>query len=143
MPNFEVFTKKLVPLGKKPAVTIQRKGVMSFNQAAYDLIGAPKAVELLYDRTERIIGVRAVDPDTPHAYEPRGAVNKDNGPYLVSGTAFVNHYGIDTTTSRRYPVSLQGDVLCIDLKEGGTAVVGNRSNQNGHAKRSDGAADSG
>jgi hypothetical protein len=137
---FEVFTKKMVPLGKKPSVTIQRKGIMSFNQAAYDAIGSPKAVELLYDRAERIIGVRATDPDTPHAYQPRGAINKDYGPYLVSGTAFVHYYGIDVSVSRRYPVTVEDGMLCIDLKKDGTVITGNRSSQNGHAKR---AADSG
>jgi len=134
VPSFEVFTKKMVPLGKEPMVTIQRKGILSFNQAAYDAIGSPEAVELLYDRTERIIGVRPTDPKAPHAYAPRAAVKKDNGPYLVSGTAFVHHYGIDVTATRRYPVTVADGILCIDLKEGGTVITGNRSNQNGRAR---------
>ena len=143
MPNWEVFTKKMAPLGAKPSVTIQRKGILSLNQAAFDAIGSPKAVELLYDREQRIIGVRAAtDPDAPHAYTPRGAVRKDYGPYLISGTAFVHYYGIDVSASRRYLVTVDGGVLCIDLKKGGTTITGNRSGQNGHAKR-DGAADSG
>jgi hypothetical protein len=143
VPNFEVFTKKMAPLGKKPSVTIQRKGILSFNQAAYAAIGSPEAVELLYDREERIVGVRPADPNAPHVYIPRSAVRKDYGPYLISGTAFVHYYGIDVTTSRRYPVTVEDGILCIDLKEGGTVIVGNRSSQNGHAKRGSGAADSG
>jgi hypothetical protein len=144
MPNWEVFTKKMAPLGAKPSVTVQRKGILSFNQAAYDAMGSPKAVELLYDREARIIGIRAAaDPQADHAYTPRGAVNKDNGPYLVSGTAFVHHYGIDVTSSRRYHATVEDGVLCIDLKSGGTVITGNRSSQNGHAKRGTGAADSG
>ena len=140
MPNFEVFTRKTARLGKKPSVTIQRKGIMSFNQAAYDAIGSPKAVELLYDRADRIIGVRpAADPDAPHAYQPRGAVGKDYGPYLVSGTAFVHHYGIDVSVSRRYPVTIEDGVLCIDLKKDGTVITGNRSSQTGNATQGDGA----
>jgi len=47
---FEVFDKRQAPLGKAPAVTIQRRGLMSLNRAAYNMINEPSTVELLYDR---------------------------------------------------------------------------------------------
>jgi hypothetical protein len=47
---FEVFDKRQAPLAKAPAVTIQRRGLMSLNRAAYNMINEPSTVELLYDR---------------------------------------------------------------------------------------------
>ena len=37
---------------RRPQVTIQAKGTLSFNASAHHLLGEPKAVELLYDREE-------------------------------------------------------------------------------------------
>ena len=72
MATFEVFKKRMVPLVKQPYVTIQKRGTMSFNKSAHMALGEPETVELLYDPNERIIGVRAIDPDVEHADERRG-----------------------------------------------------------------------
>lgn len=125
---FETFTKRMVPLTKDPYVTIQSRGVMSFNKSAWVLLGEPKAVELLYDADEKMIGVRAVDPAVEHAYPIRSAANETT--FMVSGTAFVKYYGIDTSESRRRPVELIDGIVCIDLKNPGTVVTGARSKKN-------------
>lgn len=139
VPTFETFRKRMVPLTKAPYVTIQRRGTMSFNKSAYAALGSPEAVELLYDRDEQIIGVRPVDRSVEHAYpiRPSGGGKADPGSWMVSGRAFVQYYDIDTELSRRYPVSMDGDVLCIALKEGGTVVTSNRN-----GRRAPAAADS-
>ena len=36
--GFEVFDKRMTPLAKAPSVTIQRRGVISLNRVAHDLI---------------------------------------------------------------------------------------------------------
>jgi len=118
----------MVPLVKTPYVTIQRRGTMGFNAAAHAALGSPEAIEFLFDPQERVIGVRAVDPSAQHAY----AIRPNNGDatartFLVSGTAFVRYYGIDTTVSRRWPAKMQDGILCIDLKEPGTEVTSNRN----------------
>ena len=46
--EFETFTRRMVPLVKKPTVTIQKRGTLSFNKAAQVALGEPEAVELLY-----------------------------------------------------------------------------------------------
>ncbi|NJC15644.1 hypothetical protein F4558_005470 [Micromonospora profundi] len=126
MANFQVFTRRMVPLVKQPAVTIQKRGNMSVNRAAFVALGEPQAVELLYDPAENIVGFRAVPTDTEHAYPMRPQGQKEDGPYIVAGMAFTKYYGIDTTISRRWPATMQDDVLCIDLKQEGTVVTSNR-----------------
>jgi hypothetical protein len=126
MPNFQTFKKRMVPLAKQPYMTLQRRGTMSFNAAAHAALGMPQAVELLYDPDERIIGVRAVEPTVEHAYPLRSPGNTERS-FILSGTAFTKYYGIDTTRSVRRPAYLEGDVLCVDLKDPGTEVTSNRT----------------
>jgi hypothetical protein len=127
MPNFEVFTRRMVPLVKQPAVTIQRRGNISVNRAAYEALGKPEAVELLYDPDEKIVGFRPIPTTKDHAYPMRPQGQKEIGPYLVAGMAFTKYYGIDTTVARRWPAEMQGDILCVDLKQESTIVTSNRS----------------
>ena len=137
MANFEVFTRRMVPLVKQPAVTIQKRGNISINRAAFVALGEPQAVELLYDPTERIVGFRGVPVDTEHAYPMRPQGQKEDGPYIVAGMAFTKYYAIDTTISRRWPAAMQDDILCIDLKQPGTVVTSNRGRS---AEREEGEA---
>ncbi|MEV7970047.1 hypothetical protein AB0O34_29290 [Sphaerisporangium sp. NPDC088356] len=127
MPNFETFTKRLVPLVRQPFVTIQKRGTMSMNAAAFAELGEPEAVELLYDPAERIIGFRPVEKESEHAYPLRPQAGKSVGPYIVSGTAFTKYYNIDTSVSRRWTSYIDDGILCIDLKQSGTVVTSNRS----------------
>ena len=128
MPKFETFTKRMAPLVKQPLVTIQKHaGTISLNAAAHALLGKPDAVELLYDRDEQLVGLRAVAKESEHAYPLRSQAGKSVGPYIVSGTQLAKYYKIDTTVSRRWVASLVDDILCIDLKQEGTVVTSNRS----------------
>lgn len=127
MPDFETFTRRMIPLVKKPSVTIQKRGTLSFNKAAHVALGSPKAVELLYDKTRKIIGIRPVDPTIEHAYPMRPQANKDDGPYIVAGGAFTKYYGIPTDESRRWFVDVEDGILLIDLRRPGQVVTSNRS----------------
>ncbi len=126
VPNFETFTRRMIPLSKDPFVTIQRRGTISMSASAHQLLGSPKSIELLYDATERIVGFRGVDEASEHSYPVRSVSNRTEGPFVFSGTAFAKHYGIDTSQSRRRKAQLVDGVLCIDLKDPGTVVTGNR-----------------
>lgn len=129
MPNFEVFNRRAAPVTTQPLVTIQKRGTMSFNRAAFEALGEPAAVELLFDRQERIVGFRPVDVDVPHAYRPRKQGHTHN--YLVAGQAFTQHFGIETGTARRYPAAMLDAVLVVDLKLPGTDATGPRSREEG------------
>lgn len=127
MPKFETFTKRMTPLVKQPFITIQKRGTISLNTAAYAALGEPEAVELLYDTSERIVGFRAVAKEFEHAYPLRAQAGKTVGPFIVSGTAFTKYYGISTTVSRRWVGYVDEGILCVDLKQSGTEVTSNRS----------------
>ena len=85
---FEVFDKRMTPLAKAPSVTIQKRGVISLNKAAHDLIDSAETVELLYDRGRQVIALRASDDSSPHAYAVRNGSKRGPGQAIVSATAF-------------------------------------------------------
>ncbi|OLT06868.1 hypothetical protein BJF77_14885 [Kocuria sp. CNJ-770] len=124
---FEVFDKRMTPLAKAPSVTIQKRGVISLNKAAHDLIGNAKTVELLYDRDRQMMALRATDDSSPHAYAVRSGSKRGPGQAIVSATAFTAHYGIDTTATRRWKPFVEDSMLCVDLASEGTVITGNRT----------------
>ena len=124
---FEVFDKRMTPLAKAPSVTIQKRGVISLNKAAHDLIGNAETVELLYDRDRNIIALRSADDSSPHAYAVRNGSKRGPGQAIVSATAFIAHYDIDTTATRRWKPFVEDGMLCVDLTQEGTVITGNRT----------------
>ncbi len=123
--DFEVFDRGAAPKPTHPFVTVQRRGLLSLNRAAYDLLGGPTAVQLLYSRARNIVGIRAGDPGDPRSYPLR--VQGERGKtYLVAGAAFTQHYGIPTTEARRYQARLLGDMLTVDLNDDAPVVTGPR-----------------
>jgi hypothetical protein len=127
MPDFETFTRELVPLKAEPQVTIQKRGTMSLNKSAHVSIGSPDAVELLYDPAARIIGLRAIDNGVDHSYLVRASTRAASGPYVISAMAFFKFYDIDHSQTMRWPAHLDNDVLCIDLNDESTPVTSNRA----------------
>ena len=116
MLDFEVFKDRgSKKLNEEPRVTLQKKGVIGLNLPAYEMLGAPEAVELLYAPKARTIGIRAADPALPHAYRPR--LPKGGNTRLVAAIAFFKRYGIMIGSIERYPAKMVGDVLAIDLSE--------------------------
>jgi hypothetical protein len=122
---FETFKRQRAPITTEPAVTIQKRGTISFNAPAYEALGAPDQVELLYDRDARLIGFRKADQNVEHAYivRPLGK----GSTHMVSGTAFLAYYGIEFEVARRWIARQQDDLLVVDLKEPGIEVTGNRA----------------
>jgi hypothetical protein len=124
---FEVFDKRMTPLVKAPSVTIQKRGVISLNKAAHDLVDNAETVELLYDRERKVMALRAADDSSPHAYAVRNGSKRGPGQAIVSATAFTQHYGIDTTATRRWKPFIEDGMLCVDLTQEGTVITGNRT----------------
>lgn len=114
MPDFEVYKAKASkPQQAQPVVAIQRKGALAINGAAFEALGSPEAVELLYARKERIIGIRAADPEQAHAYptrKPKGGLAR-----LVSAAGFLKHYGIGVDRLMHYPATMVDGILSVDL----------------------------
>lgn len=126
---FERFDKRAPTTSKEPFVSLQKRGPLSLNRAAFALLGEPSAVELLYDKAAQVIGLRAVSPKEPYAYpvRPQGRAGRDPSNWLIAGDKFANHYGIDTSVTRRFPAEMRSDdILAIDLRRG-VEVIGNRA----------------
>lgn len=127
MPTFEVFNRRMVASSNAPWVTIQKRGAISLNKAAFDALGAPPAVELLYDRTAHIVGLRPAEAGAPHAYLLRQAAGPGHGPYVVSAIAFTKFYEINTDQSMRWGALVIDGVLCVELDSIATPVTSNRA----------------
>ena len=110
---FEVFDKRTARSPTEPLVSIQKRGFISLNHAAFEAIGSPKDVELLYDRTKQIVGLRGVAANARHGYPIRP--NTKGTSHVVSGMLFTKHYDIDVSVSRRWPAQLRDGILCIDI----------------------------
>jgi hypothetical protein len=98
---------------------------MSLNTPAYEALGSPDFVELLYDRKERLIGLQKAGAAVPHAYLVR-PLGKSGTTHVVSGTAFLAYYGIKTHTARRWIAERRDDMLVLDLKRPGAEVSSHR-----------------
>jgi hypothetical protein len=120
---FETFKRNRMPSTGEPALTIQKRGALSLNTAAYEALGSPKHVALLYDRDEKLIGMRKVPATAPHAYVVRG-VGTNLATHVVSGKAFLSYYEIPRDVARRWTAQVKDDVLVIDLKQPGFEVTG-------------------
>ena len=105
----------LDPPGNDPQITVQRRGTLALNPAAFEALDSPTAVELLFDADSRIVGLRASTTTAANAYPVRGA-GAPATRYLIAGAGFTNHHAIDTDVARTWHATLQDDVLCIDLK---------------------------
>lgn len=122
--NFEVFDRRSRPVSHQATVTIQKRGNFSLNKAAFQALGEPEAVELLFDRSERLIGMRPSEVRNRHAYPVRKQQNAQS--YLVAGNAFNQYYQIETGVTRRWDASIQDGILVIDLKQESQVVESNR-----------------
>ena len=102
MPTFEEFTRSSSRESRRetPLFTLQARGLLSFNQAAFLALGEPEAVTLLYDPDEHIVGVRRSRTDDPDAYRVRKQQKAQS--YLVGAQAFTAHYAIPTPRARRF-----------------------------------------
>jgi len=127
--TFEVFDKRSTPLIKRPQVTIQAGGSLSLNLSSFHALGRPAAVELLYDREQRVIGFRPVPSETDHAYPIRGAGQKEHPTsFIIAGRAFLAHFdlAVEQSVRRDATVTAEG-VLIVDLKAAGRDATSNRS----------------
>jgi hypothetical protein len=108
MPNFVEFDRQdshAVP--DEPMFTLQRRGLISMNQAAFKALGEPTAVALLYDVDEGIVALRKVPRTYHNAYHLRKQANSRS--YLVAATGFTSYHKINTDVSRRYLGRHYGD----------------------------------
>lgn len=73
-------------------VTLGPKKAILLNDLAYEALGAPTAVELMFDEGQKIIGLKPVEARRPHAFpvKPR----KGSRHRVIRAAAFCTHFGI-------------------------------------------------
>ncbi len=132
MEEFERFNRTTTPTPKRPFVTVQRRGNLSFNRSTFELLDEPEALELLFSKANQVIGLKAAPPEEPYAFpvKPVPGRSPESKPpnYMVSCVSFMNHYGIERSVSRRYLVERRDDgIVTVDLKQGGVEVSPTRA----------------
>jgi hypothetical protein len=125
MPNFIEFDREdshSVP--DEPMFSLQKRGLISLNMAAFVALGEPAAVALLYDPDENIIAMRKVPRNHQNGYPVRKQGSSRS--YLVAATGFTSYHKIATEVTRRYVGRNYGDqILGFPVDEG--IVVKSRS----------------
>jgi hypothetical protein len=96
--DFTVFQGRRQSVKNKlPRVAAQVRGSLSLNQAAYDGLGAPPAVEFLYNARDGAIALRGAALEVTHAAPIRKQANSQS--YLVMAKSFLDDIGLDYATS--------------------------------------------
>jgi hypothetical protein len=97
----------------RPMFSLQVSGALQFNRAAYELMGRPDALRLMYDDQNNLIGFRPAKVGERSAYAVRKADNAER--YGISAKAFTNYFGIPLVDTRRFEAKKYGDFVGIDL----------------------------
>lgn len=123
-PHFETYNARPVPQADtRPIVTITKCGHFLPNPQAFAVLSYAEKMELLFDRTARVIGPRSVPTTTPHALwvvtGKAEAPLDDIGPrtYVIYGEHFVAEHDINHKKKRRYTTDKIADILIIRLQE--------------------------
>jgi hypothetical protein len=111
------------------SVAILKSGLIWLNPAAYVALHRPVAVELLFDVQARTVGLRSVGPSGDTAHLVRVAGTGAAPSYLITATAFIRHYKIDVSVSRRWSAHLDDDVVHVDLRDAAETVSKTNGNR--------------
>ncbi|MCA1588936.1 MAG: hypothetical protein LC730_06100 [Acidobacteria bacterium] len=101
----------------RPRVSLSPKGIISINRIAFEMLGEPEAVILMFDRINSLIGLRPGPTKFEHAF-PLVSPNKSGLGKIVRGKKFCNYYQIfldHTIVFNR--LTKEGDILVLSLKD--------------------------
>lgn len=99
-------------------VTISSFGKIYFNQKAFEALGSPDGVALMYERRKSVIGVRASTLHQSGAYRLRFRRKTDNG-RIISAINFCKRFSICPEETLAFPsaeVNKDG-ILILDLND--------------------------
>jgi hypothetical protein len=127
MPNFVEFDRQDSHTAPDdPMFTLQRRGMISLNLAAFKALGEPATVALLYDAQEGIVALRKVPRTYHNGYHVRKQANARS--YLVGAQGFTAYHKIRTDVPTRYVGHKNDDqVLGFVLTEGTPLKVRTRT----------------
>ena len=109
----------------KARVTLNNRGVMLLNKTAYEALGMPAAVKLLYDEDRRVIALKPEDIRRSNAFPVKQKDKYYNRTIHV--TPFCRHFGIDirrTVLFNEIDIDREG---MMRLELNGTITIGKAS----------------
>lgn len=113
MGKFEVFREgRGVSLKDSATIGLTANGKLSLNRKAFDMLHQPEAVELLFDREDQRVGIRAVEATVSHAYPVRKQSRADS--YIIAASRFVNAYDLSEIRGR-FVATWDCDVLAASI----------------------------
>lgn len=114
-PNFVTFQERLTRQSLEPTVALYAgTHVLAINRAAWEKLGKPEFVEILFDRGAWLVGLRKVEEKANFAYK----VQAQKTTWLIHGKAFVKWAGIaEPQYAGRYPAKMFDDVLAFQISE--------------------------
>ena len=95
-------------------VSIKESGVILLNRRAFEVLGQPKMVSLLFDEENNAMGLRPCNPLMPNAFPllPRGRA----GARAISALAFCKENQIEPTGTIRFlNVEMEKDMMILDF----------------------------
>lgn len=132
--KFEIFTGRNKPASSKTMrVSLNKRGAISFNHAAFVALGEPKAVELLYDKETNAIGMRASKEDVRHAYPVR-AQGKSKS-YIIGAVAFTQHYDVKPENTITFDPLIEDGIMVLEFSKAvnvAQRAAPKNSKSNGH-----------
>jgi len=116
MHNFQSFTARY-SRSAKPCVRLGVGGWLALNRAAYEALGSPRQVELLFDAAAGgTIGIRAATQATaPHSFacQPIGRVSGCQ----LRPRSFLNFHGINVSERTMFAADVVDGTLVVSLNE--------------------------
>lgn len=114
--QWELFERKSTGrVAKTMRVSLNERGGFAFNQKVYDDLKQPKAIEMYFDKINKLVGIKSCDPEADHAYEMKQQGKTKS--YLVRAMAFCTIYSIKVTGTMVFvEPTIEDDYLVLDLK---------------------------
>jgi len=110
---FQVFKSKHAR-PSRPRIGLSRRGYFSVNKAAYELLGQPSRVVLLYDAERELVGLRPADESVAHSYKVIQQGQSES--YVIAARAFCDHCGIRYGDEVLHFIPhKEGDLLIFEL----------------------------
>jgi len=123
VPRFEEFARENARgSAEEPMFTLQARGLLSLNHAAFRALGQPDHVVLLYDADERVVALRGIGKAHPNAYR----VREQGGSYLVGAQGFISFHGIKPLVAQRFLAHDYGEGVWGFALAEGRAVTNRR-----------------
>jgi hypothetical protein len=121
VPNFVEFSRQSARSSRDdPMFTLQRRGLISLNEAAFKALGEPASVVFLYDADEGIVALRKVPRSYANGYHVRKQANARS--YLVAAQGFTSFYDLKTDMPKRFTGHDYGDQTWGFVLSEGTEV---------------------